>query len=408
MIKQATFLGTLLLAFSGSLLANDLVAIKVGRAETVSQGTIEHAVILVEGGKIVTIGQDLPIERGIPVLDRPEWVAMPGLVSCNSALGLGSSPTSSFEPQNKASQILYPRQDLWEDLLELGVTTLALRPAGGGVPGQAVAVQPAGSSAQEMILRDGTYLMMYLSSNTGSKSMFRNAFKEADEYVEKEKKAREKYEDDLEKAKKKKKDDDDEDEEPEPYEPPELPPKVAPILDMRSGELSALIRITRASDWLHLLDVLGDEEFSWGLRIGLFDDNNIYEVAEEIGERGLTVVCEPRPTLQRHTRRDRNIPLELANAGAKIAFVPRSDSVGGHRDWRTDVGVMVAFGIDRQVALRAMTLEPATVLGLQDRVGSLEAGKDANMIFLSGDPFEPASVIEGVMLQGRMVHGEVE
>ena len=59
-----------------------LVAIKVGRAETVSHGPIDHAVILVDNGKIVEIGADLPVARGIPVIDRPEWVVMPGHVSC--------------------------------------------------------------------------------------------------------------------------------------------------------------------------------------------------------------------------------------------------------------------------------------------------------------------------------------
>ena len=57
-----------------------LLAIRVGKAETIAHGTIEHAVILIEDGKITAIGQDLPIERGIPVLDRPHWTAMPGLV----------------------------------------------------------------------------------------------------------------------------------------------------------------------------------------------------------------------------------------------------------------------------------------------------------------------------------------
>src|SRR5204862_5203206 len=57
-----------------------LLAIRVGKAETIAHGTIEHAVILIEDGKITAVGQDLPIERGIPVLDRPHWTAMPGLV----------------------------------------------------------------------------------------------------------------------------------------------------------------------------------------------------------------------------------------------------------------------------------------------------------------------------------------
>jgi len=60
------------------------------------------------------------------------------------------------------------------------------------------------------------------------------------------------------------------------------------------------------------------------------------------------------------------------------------------------------------VALRALTLEPAAVLGVEARLGSLEKGKDANMIFFDGDPLEPSSRLKAVMLDGRFVFGEVK
>ena len=88
--------------------APDLFAIKVGKAETVSHGTIEHAVILVEDGKIVTIGQDLPIEEGIPVLDLERWTVMPGLVNAYSRLGMDSRAGDEFNPQLSAADEIYP------------------------------------------------------------------------------------------------------------------------------------------------------------------------------------------------------------------------------------------------------------------------------------------------------------
>ena len=77
------------------LLAPDLLAIRVGRAETISNGTLEHAVILIEGGKIATVGEDLVVERGIPVIDKPDWVVMPGLVNAYSRLGLDGRGSSN-------------------------------------------------------------------------------------------------------------------------------------------------------------------------------------------------------------------------------------------------------------------------------------------------------------------------
>ena len=71
--------------------ADDLFAVQVERAETVSHGTIEHAVILIEGDKIVMIGEDLAIDSGIPVIDKdPGWIATPALVNCYSRMGLSS------------------------------------------------------------------------------------------------------------------------------------------------------------------------------------------------------------------------------------------------------------------------------------------------------------------------------
>jgi len=72
------------------------------------------------------------------------------------------------------------------------------------------------------------------------------------------------------------------------------------------------------------------------------------------------------------------------------------------------VGEVVNAGLDRGTALRALTLEPAMLLGVDKRLGSLEKDKDANMLFFSGDPLEPTSKLEAVMLEGRIVSGEVK
>ena len=94
------------------LQGGDLVAIRVKRAETIAQGPIEHALILVEGGKIVEIGEDLPVERGIPVLERPEWVAMPGLINAHTRAGYERSGGRAIEPQAVPTAEADPRSDV--------------------------------------------------------------------------------------------------------------------------------------------------------------------------------------------------------------------------------------------------------------------------------------------------------
>jgi imidazolonepropionase-like amidohydrolase len=95
-------------------------------------------------------------------------------------------------------------------------------------------------------------------------------------------------------------------------------------------------------------------------------------------------------------------------AGAKLVLIPRNDDLDSFESWLRDVGEIVATGLDRDVALRAVTLEPATLLGLEERLGSLDEGKDANLILLNGDPLEVGTKIEAVMLDGRFVYGEVQ
>ena len=428
-----------------------LLAIRVGRAETVSKGVIEHAVILVEGGKIVTIGEDLPVARGIPILDRPEWTVVPGLVNAYSRLGLDGDGSDENNADVRASQELYPAHEDYAKVVEYGVTTLGLYPPGNGIPGQAVAVRPIGASPAGTILADPAYLKIILRATASSKKMLADGFKKADDYAEKEKKAREKWDKDQEAKKKKaapakkdetadekktdeKKTEDKKEEKPEGKEegksdskdekskeeafvPPVPEPKVKPFLDLRTGKLHALCSVSSAAEYLHCVDAFGKEKVAFDLRIPLGRESDVYYVADKktyeldvdgIGDRKCRVVVEPVLTLQPGTMRERNIAMELSRKGAKIVFVPRNDTLSDLRDWLPDVGEMVGAGLDREVALRAVTSEPAALMGLGDRLGSLEKGKEADILFLSGDPFQPSTRIQAVMLGGKFVHGEVK
>ncbi len=406
-----------------------LLAIRVGKAETIAHGTVEHAVILVEGGKIVVVGEDLPIERGIPILDRPDWVVMPGLVNPYSRIGLDSRAGSGFTPEVVASDEILASDPVYGDVLEAGVTTLGLYPPGTGVPGLAAAVRTQGEQVEDMLLADDAYLKMRFSADAKSKKLMKEGFEKADEYLEKVKKAVEKYEKALEKyekdkkKKKSKKDDDEdddkdkdkksagveeeEDEKPS-YEPPDADPQAAVYLRLRDGDLSALVSISNAADWLHLLDAFDDEEFTWNLRVPMTRELDLFHVKEAIGEAGKHVVIEPELSLHPQTMRQRNLPAELHAEGAHVVFVPRDDSLSGMEDWLLDVGRVVAAGMPRDAALRAVTLGGAEVLGLAERLGSISEGMDANLLFFDGDPLEPTSRLQAVMLEGDFVHGDVD
>jgi hypothetical protein len=417
-----------------------LLAIKVGKAETIAKGAIEHAVILVENGKIVTIGEDLPIERGIPIFDRPDWVVMPGLVDAYSRLGLDGEGGDEMNADAKASAEIYPGADEYDEVVEYGVTTIGLYPAGNGIPGQACAIRPRGKTKEEMLLADGCYLKIILRATSSSKKLLQDGFKKADDYAEKEKKAREKFDKDKkgkkpeEKKEEKPKEGESkmaEDpsanaamEDPKPDEkpkddfvPPEPEPKAKPFVELRSGKLRALVSIGNAAEYLHFIDAIGKESFGWDLRVPIQRESDLFYVADKktydldvdgIGDKKCRIVIEPVLSVTPGTMRNRNLAMELSKAGAKIVFVPRNDTLPDMKAWLWNVGEMVGAGLDRQIALRAVTLEPAELLHVEKQVGSLEKGKDANMVFYSGDPLEPTSKVQAVMLDGRFVFGEVK
>jgi imidazolonepropionase-like amidohydrolase len=407
--------------------AFDIVAIKVGKAETASHGTIEHAVILIEDGKIVTIGQDLPIEKGIRVIDLESWTAIPGLVNPYSRIGMDSRVGDEFTPQISAYDDLYPTSDDYDKLLEYGVTTLGLYPPGRAVPGRAIVVRPGPDTAEAMLVAREAYLKIYFRSDSRSKKMLKDAFAKVDDYVEKEKKAKEKFDKDNsgkkteeKKPEEKKPEEKTASQEPEKkeekkddkakktYVPPEPDDKVKPFLDVVNGKLNALISIGQAADFLHLMDAIGERKLSFDLRIPMTREIDVFEVEKQIGERKCRIVMEPEITLTPGTMRMRNLAQEFTAAGAKIVFVPRGDSLLAHKNWLRNVGEIVAQGLPRETALRALTLEPAELMGVGARLGSLDKNKDANLVFLNGDPFEPETKIMAVMLEGRIVFGEVQ
>ena len=313
---------------------------------------------------------------------------------------------SEFNPTGSIRAELYPKEDVYAEILKDGVTLLGLIPPGNSVPGQAAAVQPHGETKDEMILEEGTYLKIVMGSNSRAKRTLRNVWSEVEKYREKDAKAREKWEKDQEKAKKKKKDKDEEGE--EEYTPLEPDPETKVLLDVEEGRKKALVGIEQSADYLHFLDALDDHEIDYALRLRLQRESDFFYVAERVGEAGVQVVCDPVITLHPGTMRQRNLPAEFARAGAKIVFTPRDDSERGLRDWRLHVAQLVAAGLERDVALRALTIEPARLLGVDDRFGSLEVDKVANLVFYNGDPLEVGTRIEAVMIDGEFVFSREE
>ena len=395
--------------------------LKARRVEIGDGEVMEHAVMLIQDGKIVTMGQDLPVEGGLPVVELDDdQVVMPGIINPYTRYGMSGGGFNDSRPNVMASSELYPSLS-YDAFLENGVTTIAQYPAGVGIPGQAVGIRPLFGTAESMTVADGVYLKIVMRNSSGNKRNLRQGFEKADQHLKKVETEREKFEKKNSKSKSKsksKKDDKEEGEKKagkkstskkkEVFVAPEPDPRVQPFFDLRDGKLRALFSINSAASYEHLIDAIGEEEFEWHLRIPLSREIDVFHVKDKIGELGIYTVMEPVLTLQPGTLRQRNLPAEFDRAGTKLILVPRADTVSSFESFLGDVGVMIGAGLDRAAAVRAVTMHPAGMLGLSDEYGTLEEGKHANLVVYSGDPFQPGTKIEAVLLDGEFVIGDLD
>ena len=132
-------------------------------------------------------------------------------------------------------------------------------------------------------------------------------------------------------------------------------------------------------------------------------------MAQEIGEREIPVILEPffdfgsrRYNIEGRDIRWSNAAI-LSQAGVRVALAPYYPEHQG-TDMLTVALFAARHGMSRDLALRAITLTPAEILGVADRVGSIEAGKDADLLVLSGDPLASTTRIERVMINGKTVY----
>jgi imidazolonepropionase-like amidohydrolase len=129
-----------------------------------------------------------------------------------------------------------------------------------------------------------------------------------------------------------------------------------------------------------------------------------YHVAERLAKEKKLVIVRAAIELERFTRNRISPPNMLAQAGVKIACAPASGNVAAHEEFLARMAELVKCGLDKETAKKAITIRPAEALGVDYRVGSLEKGKDANLLILDGDVLGATTMIHQVMLEGKIVY----
>jgi imidazolonepropionase-like amidohydrolase len=300
-----------------------------------------------------------------------------------------------------------------EKVLARGVTMLYVSPGNrGNVNGVgAVLTLPNATAPCGRLLRSRAALKLTLGVSTNNRSSslerlssyeaLRSAFRSAEQYA----KSFERYERDLAAYEKKQK-------QTQPTSPPQPTKPTKPrrnpaqeiLLAALKGEIPVRIEAHRVDDILNALR-LADE---FKLKVILERATEGAQIVNEIAQRNVPVVWGP--TLPTGTLRLETLnhspdgAAKLAKAGVRVALTTDGESGLSSRFLLENAAAAVGFGMNPDDALRAITLTAAEILGVADRVGSLEAGKDANLVVLSASPWDATTKVEQVWVEGRLTY----
>lgn len=399
-----------------------MLAIINGTVMTITHGTIEHGTVLIDGGKITAVGAGLTVPPEAEIIDAAGKVVMPGLIDAHCHTGLfgdgigwehadGNEMTDPITPHMRALDGIHPEDIAFPDLVEAGVTTILTGPGSGNLIGGTWAcIKTAPKpSIEEMILLEPAGMKMALGENPrrvyGSKSKMpstrmgnagelRSALVSAQNYRAKW----QQYEKDLQAYQDKMKADEKDAKEPAAPERNLKWEALARILDRG---MRVHIHAHRADDILTAVRIA--EEFNLDLNIEHATEG--YKIADILAQKGIP--CTVGPILFSRAKYElRNMtpknPGVLAKAGVKVAI--QTDEMSAVRYLNINAALAVREGMPEEEALKAITIHSAEVIGVQDRVGSLEAGKDADVVVFSGHPFDYKTVAEVVIINGEIAY----
>jgi imidazolonepropionase-like amidohydrolase len=383
----------------------DAFAITKGYVVPVEGDPIRGGTVLISAGKITAVGPDaeIRIPEGTPTIDATGLWVLPGFVEAHAHLGVGeegeapdliNEATDPNGARLRALDGINPADSGFADALSGGITTAVIMPGSANpIGGQTVAVKCWGRTVDEMVLRQPAGVKSALGENPvrvyggqnklpstrfGTAAVIRDAFRTAQDYRAKR------------------------DHPATGHGRLDRDPTLEILVRVLDGELPWFQHVHRADDIATAIR-LADE---FGYRLVINHGTEAHLLADMIAERGIPVISGPllasrsKVELRHRTLRSPGI---LAHAGVLLAITT------DHSDVPIEllvhqVTLAVKEGLDRGTALRTITINPATILGLDDRVGALRPGLDADIVLWSGDPLDVMSRALRVFIGGRDVY----
>ncbi len=356
-------------------------AIRSGKIMTVSGDIIDNGVILIKEGKITAVGTDVDIPAEAEVIDASNMTVTPGLIDAHCHLGLSldyrTEIDETIEPVTAAMQIadaFDPTNEALAKAIRSGVTTAMIAPGSRNpIAGQTAVVKPAGQGDNAWLVKQTAGVKFSLAndalmydrkptSRPGLVTLIQEYLDQAKTYT------------------------------PETFDP------TAKVLNLVTQQkLTAYVYALTVDEIATALNIVDQYELNAVLLGGREAD----EMAGMLVEREIPVIY---PALLLSSRdKDLKRPARMVQAGGKVAFASWAP-VTRSGDIRTSAALAVRYGLDRQEALKAITLNPAQILGLAEKLGSIEPGKDADLVVFNDDPLELTSSVQMVMVDGNVVY----
>jgi len=410
-IAQSAIMMLLLAANTFSARAQETrrFALTNARIETVSYGAIENGTLLLEGDRIAAMGTNIEIPADATVVDCTGLTVYPGFIDSGTQLGLsevGSDPrtrdfseTGDLTPHVQALTAVNPNSVLIPVTRVSGVTTALAQPSGGLFPGTAALINLYGYTPDQMLV-PGSQTVVLQFPVTGRRGGFDQR---SDEDIEKaDKEAMKKLDEMWDRAELYATLDSSFAANPSAKRTTEYVPEVAALLPAARGERPLLVVVNRAGDIEKAIEWVEERNIPLPIFSGVAEG---WRLATALAEADIPVIvgpilASPSRESDRYDRAYSNAAL-LAEAGVRIAI--RTGETENVRNLPFHAGFAAAYGLGREAALRAVTLTPAEIFGVAEDIGSIEVGKRANVFVADGDPFEPATQIMHVFIDGYNV-----
>ena len=410
-IKYFTCLITVCLIINYNFLFAQPIALKGGKVITIADRVIDNGTILIDDGKIKAVGKNIKVPKDAEIVDISGKIVMPGLIDAMTYYGIDpknlNESLKQISPELRIIESYYPFGTFSEgtgeiranDLLSGGITTIYIAPGDATIlGGQGAVVQTAATSFDEMIMQSPSAIDITLGSKPGkinrkenrtpvtkmaAISQLRETFIKAEEYKNGDK-------------------------------PRDLSMESVGLLLER--KIPARIQANSPGDIRSAMNLASEFNFDLIIDGGASSDMYIQEIIKNKIPIILGPVSHPYisgdeiPELSEYPSIDEGLAGRLDNAGIKIAFGSFSYGLGSLAKGITgkwlliDAAISTGYGMSEQSVLRSLTLSAAEILNIDDKVGSIEVNKNADLIILNGNPLSIKTWVEQVYISGKLVY----